>query len=461
MFKNNKKKISSGVALALIAGALPATVFAAPAHQHVIAQKVDGAIQVTQAAKAFADLPTDHWAFDAVEQLAHDGILVGYEDGLFKGERQATRYEVAQIVARAMAVENRANEQDRQLIHRLAVEFANELDNLGVRVSALEKKVDNVKWNGELRYNIQNRDETNQRDSALELRLEPTAQVNDNFAVKARVTASVDEDNSDMKLKLDRAYADINYDKMPLNVQLGQVGFVDDSGLVFDDDYDSYRGGHLTFGNVLRVTAGGGRWEGRNVLGGEYDADGTAKDVVSQKLAKDADYQFVGAQYDNGKLFGGAAFHHLKSTDLATANEATNRANDKGETDIWTVNAGYRVNDAVTVKAAYAKNEKASVGDESKSVQIGYDKFADQTKKNAWGLYAAYKDLGANTTFSPSGFGVEKLAGEGVKGYQFGATYTPWNNVMVTGSYFTGDNVKADGSKSSTNSVEGRVNFFF
>lgn len=457
MIKTNKK-ITSGIALALMTGVLPTAVFANPVQTAPVDTKTVAMEQ--SAAKAFADLPADHWAFDAVQQLADDGIVVGYEDGLFKGERKATRYEVAQVVARAMAVQDKANQADKVLIHRLAMEFAGELDNLGVRVKNLEDKMDNVKWTGEARYNIQNRDVTNQRDSALEFRLEPTAQVNDHFKAVARVTASVDEDNSDGKLHLDRAYAEADYKNLPLNVKLGQVGFSDDSGIVFDDDYDSYRGGVLKFGKTLQVTAGGGKWEGRNVLGGQYDAKGTAKDVVSQKLDADADYQFVGAQYDNGKVFGGAAFHHLKSADLYSKDAAFNRANSEGEADIWTVNGGVRVNDDVTVKAAYAKNEKATVGDTSKSVTVDY-KGAKANVKNSWGLTVGYKDLGANTTFSPSGFGVEKMAGLGVKGYQFGANYTPWQNVMVTGSYFNGKNVNADNSETDANGVEGRVSFFF
>lgn len=455
MLKKADKKLTAGIALALMTGILPATVFANPG-------AMDKAAEVaaeSAAAKPFADLPADHWAYDAVKQLANDGVVIGYEDGLFKGDRKATRYEVAQVVARAMANESRANEADRALIHHLAVEFANELDNLGVRVSNLENKMDNVKWNGQLRYDAQNRDETNQRDSAMELRLNPTAQVNDHFKVVGQVTASVDEDDSDMKVHLDKAYAEADYAKMPLNVKLGQVAFTDDSGLLFDEDYDAFRGGKVTFGNELKVTAGGGRWEGRNVLGGKVDKDGTAHDVVSQKLANDADYQFVGAQYDNGTVFGGAAYHHLKSEDLANKNEDYNRANKEGETDLWTVNAGVRVNSDVTLRGAYAKNEKATVGDESKSVEFAYK--GANADKNSWGLTAAYKNLGANTTFSPSGFGVEKLAGEGVKGYQLGASYTPWQNVKIEGSYFNGKNVKADGTTKDYDSVEGRVVFSF
>lgn len=89
------------------------------------------------AANPFSDVPAGHWAYDAVNRLAAAGIIDGYGDGNFGGERLMTRYEMAQIVAKAMA--KGAN------VDRLAVEFADELDSLGVRVAALEKKADNVK----------------------------------------------------------------------------------------------------------------------------------------------------------------------------------------------------------------------------------------------------------------------------------------------------------------------------
>ena len=55
------------------------------------------------AANPFADLPADHWAYDAVAQLAADGIIEGYGDKDFQGSRNITRYEMAQMVARARA----------------------------------------------------------------------------------------------------------------------------------------------------------------------------------------------------------------------------------------------------------------------------------------------------------------------------------------------------------------------
>ena len=63
---------------------------------------------VTMAAPAFAaplfpDVPENHWARDAVATLAAKGIVEGYPDGTFKGDRAATRWEVAMVVARLLA----------------------------------------------------------------------------------------------------------------------------------------------------------------------------------------------------------------------------------------------------------------------------------------------------------------------------------------------------------------------
>ena len=113
---------------------------------------VVGAVSTTfAAANPFSDVPADHWAYDAVTQLAADGVVTGYGDGKFNGDKNITRYEMAQIVAKAMAKPN-VSGNDKALVDKLAAEFAGELNNLGVRVSNLERNADMVKWNGEARY---------------------------------------------------------------------------------------------------------------------------------------------------------------------------------------------------------------------------------------------------------------------------------------------------------------------
>ncbi len=109
------------------------------------------------AANPFSDVPMNHWAYDAVEQLAAKGILEGYPNGTFKGNRAMTRYEIAQMVARMMA--NGVGGADADKLKKLIDEFAPELEALGVKVdgfdgrlSKLEKGLGGWRISGEMQF---------------------------------------------------------------------------------------------------------------------------------------------------------------------------------------------------------------------------------------------------------------------------------------------------------------------
>src|SRR6266849_8533551 len=127
-------------------------------------------------AQPFADVPTDHWAFDAIAELAAKGIIEGFPDGTFKGDRGVSRYEVAIIVARILArieaikipapappaAAPQVTRTDVQTIQRLVNEFRAELAALGVRTTAVEEeltalkaKTTNVSVAGDLRIRNQ------------------------------------------------------------------------------------------------------------------------------------------------------------------------------------------------------------------------------------------------------------------------------------------------------------------
>lgn len=115
------------------------------------------------AANPFADVPAGHWAYDAVAQLAADGLISGYPDGQFKGPQKATRYEVAAMVARAVARgdELHASKKDIELLKKLMVEFKDELDALGAKVDKIDKRVGKLekgigswKISGRLKFDV-------------------------------------------------------------------------------------------------------------------------------------------------------------------------------------------------------------------------------------------------------------------------------------------------------------------
>lgn len=97
------------------------------------------------AAPLFPDVPDQHWVQDAVAKLAARGLVEGYPDGTFKGDRATSRWELAMMVARLLQkMEGRhstfATRAELQEIGKLAEALREELDALGIRVTDLEEK---------------------------------------------------------------------------------------------------------------------------------------------------------------------------------------------------------------------------------------------------------------------------------------------------------------------------------
>jgi len=98
-------------------------------------------------ATPFSDVPANHWAYQAIQSLAADGLVEGYPDGKFKGDRPLTRYEMAVIVARVIAKlqangAGYASKADLDKLQKLMDALKDELDALGVRVTNLEDALD-------------------------------------------------------------------------------------------------------------------------------------------------------------------------------------------------------------------------------------------------------------------------------------------------------------------------------
>ena len=99
------------------------------------------------AATPFVDVPSTHWAYQAIQSLAADGFIEGYSDGTFKGDRPLTRYEIAVIISRIIQrvnlnVSQTPSKADLDKLQKLIDAFKDELDSLGVRVTNVEDALD-------------------------------------------------------------------------------------------------------------------------------------------------------------------------------------------------------------------------------------------------------------------------------------------------------------------------------
>ncbi|WP_315443600.1 S-layer homology domain-containing protein [uncultured Selenomonas sp.] len=420
-----KKTLVSALATALVVGAA-STTFAA--------------------ANPFSDVPRDHWAYDAVTQLAADGVVEGYGDGTYRGDRNITRYEMAQMVAKAMAKDN-MSASDRALVDRLAAEFADELNNLGVRVTKLERNADMVKWNGKLEYTYtsERRDVPFTRDGVTKkkhnadevlFRLEPSAEVNNHWHVNARLDAGYNMDKDDSSsVVLKRAWAQGDYGDF--SVKLGKMEFVTAEGqyqapgsIVADGEFS---GAEASFGKDLRVKLQAGRYS----HGGDF--------------ADTANYQGAELQYENGSLQAGAGYYRFGSADL---NGAYSLKPSKDKMNVWALNGGYHFDKNIALTGAYAQNADAKIYKKSGQVSLEY-KGADAADKGSWGAYVSYRHLG-NASVEGTYDGALRYT----KGVELGTNYTIWNNVVLSAKYFKGkDFTRTTDDKVSK--LFGRVEFLF
>ena len=357
------------------------------------------------AANPFSDVPAGHWAYDSINKLAAAGVIEGYGDSTFGGDKLMTRYEMAQIVAKAMA--KGAN------VDKLAAEFADELDNLGVRVAALEKKADNVKVTGEVRYLYKDIKDDSYENN-LRSRLWVNGQINDDWSYTGMIenTQYFDNNNGDEKTEFNRAYVEGKIGG--LAVTAGRYNAFLANGNVYDDLVD---GAEVSYGDKVKVTGFAGK--ATEVDGGNY---------AGGELSTSFGDMNVAAGYVNYKDLG-----DVKDKDNA----------------IWYVGADYTMGD-VTLSGMYLKGDKSENGKDVTDVNTdGWTagltyKGAEASEAGSWGLFANYYDQGGMTYIAHT-TDAETFAYDGFKGYGVGTNYTFAKNIVGTVAYYDTEN-KLDSS---------------
>lgn len=102
----------------------------------------------------FSDVAPGHWSYNAISQLKQAGLITGYGDGTFRGDRNITRYEMAVLVAGAMNKMDKASPEDKALIEKLGAEYASELEQLGIRLTKVEDQVNKFTIDGNVRISF-------------------------------------------------------------------------------------------------------------------------------------------------------------------------------------------------------------------------------------------------------------------------------------------------------------------
>ncbi|SDC10353.1 S-layer homology domain-containing protein [Succiniclasticum ruminis] len=391
------------------------------------------------AANPFSDVPAGHWAYDSISKLAAAGVIEGYGDDTFRGDRLMTRYEMAQIVAKAMA--KGAN------VDKLAAEFADELDALGVRVAALEKKSDNVKITGSFRWEYQRREFDTKKAPAsrkedphkIRTRLTFTGTVNDSWKYVGLIENDHAIDGGQNEgTSFQRAY---------LEGRLGGVktiaGRYNKPRLSGGDLYNTRMDGvDFTYGDKVRLNAFYGKPTNAkiNLDGGEYKS-----------------YWGVNAAADLGKnvtLFAG--YDQIKAKDV-----------EKDTDKIFDVGLSFKFAKAAFFDATYLHaSYDAAANDAPKNgfiLGLGYGG-AKGNKVGSWGIAAKYYHVPAGGFIAPGYEWIDnpyesEMYTRGAKGWWAGAKYTVAKNMIFDVEYMELKTREGDKLKNKTWLTSLTVNF--
>ena len=349
------------------------------------------------AANPFSDVPAGHWAYDAVNKLAAEGVVDGYPDGTYGGDKLMTRYEMAQIVAKAMA--KGAN------VDKLAAEFADELDSLGVRVANLEKKADNVKVTGEIRYSYRDVDgDVNGNESVLRSRLWVNGQINEDWSYTGMFENNQDFGNETGDEKIDFARAYVEGRVGGLDVVAGRYNEVPFSGNILDANLDMAR---VSYGDKIKVSAAAGK---------AYDS----VEVDDTKLLDSDD-----------RIYIGTLEAALGDVDAYVAYFKTNSDMDK---EIWNVGASYGFGD-FTLSAEYMRGDKEyyNAGKDGWWADLAW-KGAEADQPGSYGIHAGYYDQSPSAYIMPT-TDAEYFV-DGYKGWNVGVSYTFAKNIVGMVNYW-------------------------
>ena len=377
------------------------------------------------AANPFSDVIPQDWAYQAVAQLASQGIVNGYPDGTFKGQQNITRYEMAQMVAKALVRQDRVDAEQNAIINRLANEFSAELNNLGVRVSTLENKVGNFKFTGDARVRYQgsndrgndyvNVTETNVYGDVTEKtskrskfdyrgRVQFEATVNDNTKAVVRLATGDKEFGAtgNPETTLDHVYVQHNFGKYA-TASVGRQDLVIGNGFAYDGIFE---GAQATFGkDKLNASVAHG-----------YMLDGDLAELSKEERYQSTTYQ-VNAKV--GK--------HVEAKGFYVQQHGEGSENFFG----GALDTRFGANNKIWAGAEYTRYESAGEDGEAWTAGIGYGMY-DISKAGSWDVKAQYFRFGEDNPVNSTTYNLPMESVYDFKGWLGTVNYAVAKNVGLT-----------------------------
>jgi hypothetical protein len=399
---------------------------------------------VLAASNQVVDVPAKHWAYAAVTKLVRDGVIQGYDDQTFRGEKSISRYEMAVMVAKAMSNLEKANEADKALIEKLSTEFSGELDSIGSRASELEEKMGHVEAKVDkfsisgiaepIYQHVKANGRTEDTPFTLNTEFYPKYKVNDNWSLVGTIineynlrNGSDDAHNGGTPWYMREAYLNGHIGKVA--AKLGRI--------------DSYPVNSVVLGWTV-------------VNGGDFEVE-DGKTTYGLTIGKTADHHDpVFSVLENGEEVGKSVSYTNFRVGYAwddktnlTAAFYTAKAGEAYKLDypnrnIWEIAADTKVGPDLKLIGDYAKanldleNKSYMVGLQYKEVEFG------ECQPGDFGAWINYIYLG-NGSIMP-----DKYLDRGSKGYSIGFDYGVAENIVFETRYYDQKEIANNNNKKQT-----------
>ena len=418
--------------LALAFAALSATAFAA-----------DGA-------DSFSDVPKDHWSYEALDYLAKNGVIEGYADGTFQGNRTMSRYEMAAITARAMQASN-LDIGARSVLEKLEKEYGSELATLRAQV---EQNTEDIRKNREAierfkvhgfvrtQYDYDRNTDADTLDRSanrfyMDLRLD--MKVNDIWTVKAQSETNRHYNNGHLRGEnamnenaqqtwsghdgnFQRIWVEAQQDGRWLN--LGRawrgLGF---QNVLFGNESDGFQFGIPIKGTNLTAS---GFWMASTGAGNKESLYGVGLwGAVGHNF--DINVAYARSSLGKNERYTSGLIDHYEADPVTHRVFPVYRDNDRTNMRSYgyVVSAATNVAKNVRVIGDYVQTD-ADEQNKSVALRLNY-KGTKLDDVGSFGVYARYVRYGANGWLA--GDDEWGSTWNGTKGWIVGFKYVPWKNV--------------------------------
>ena len=382
------------------------------------------------AANPFSDVTPQDWAYQAVAQLAAQGVVNGYPDGTFKGQNNITRYEMAQMVAKALVRQDRVDAEQNAIINRLANEFSAELNNLGVRVATLENKVGNFKFTGDARLRYTGSNDARESNFNYRGRVKFEATVNDNTKAVVRLMGSKEFGAAgNPNTAIDRVYVQHNFGKYA-TVTAGRQDLVVGNGLAFDG----------TFEGVV-ATAGKDKLNASVAYG--YLQSGTYGKLELDKATRAENSQVTVYQLNT-----------MPTEKLAVKGFYAD-AHEKNVHNAYGASLDLKLGNKVWAGGEYVKTETQGANGEAWTAGLGYGNY-NMAKQGTWSVKGQYYNIKKDAPVIDSALG---LAKKGQKGVYATAKYAVAKNVGLAATATI--DTKDQANKAQAETYRAELNYKF